>query len=134
MVKFLVEVAVAAANSVLCDVVIYIWGRIKKWPPRTLKRRMLLIVTLFLIFIAVLVGSDYTPWRLGETVAVAIIGPPEPEKDVATLWSDYKQGRWSEVVTDAERIVKMFRKVGGDMERELETRKASDPPKGRASS
>jgi hypothetical protein len=86
--------------------------------------------TLFVL--ALLIVSDFTPVRLGETVAVWVLGPPEAEKLMAALWDDCRQHRWSEAVPHADSIIRRFHKIGEKTEHNLELQKAPLPSEGHA--
>src|ERR1035437_6314137 len=129
--QFVIEVALALVAALVVDLIKYLLRKRSK-PPVNLRRRIWL-AALVGVGLAILLGaSDFTPIRLGETLAVWILGPPEDERLMSTAWQDYKQHRWNDAVSDSDTIIKRFRKVGSKIERDLEQSNAPSPPEGSA--
>jgi len=111
--------------SILRQLIEAAWRSTERLPPVILR-----IPLIFLAALALLIGSNYTPIRFGETVRVWILGLPDNEKLMAKAWKSYNQGAWPSAIVDADNVIKRFRKFGEGEEAGLERLNEAAPPVG----
>ena len=104
-----------------------------KWlsPPR-LNRRQALVI--FIVSFLVIALTDLTPMPVGETIRVAIFGPPsENERWTLEAWNAFERGDYLAAINSAEKVIDQYDKLARRHQAELEKQEEPLPPVGKVS-
>jgi hypothetical protein len=79
----------------------------------------------------VLILSDFTPLRLGETLRVFVIGPPKQEKMVEEVEREFDQGHFPDAIARARSVITEYERSAKKEQSLLEDKGASAFPEGK---
>jgi len=123
-----IEFAMAVVAAVTVEVFRTIWDKrlqrpwIKTFLPvlieRVFRKKTLLYVGGFLLL---LILSDLTPIRLGETVRVMVLGLPRQEQLVNDALSEFDRGNFQNAIDRSRAVISEYAPAAGREEHQLES-------------
>ena len=106
------------------------WKKKKPVDPAALKRLGLV----FLGITLVVAGSNFTPFKLGDTVRVALFGPPsQNERWTRDAWRLFTAARYPEAIAACQRVIDDYAGGAQRQQAALEASHLERPPVGKVS-